>query len=236
MRDTDEALHHRTPDERDDAFAARIAAPLRAAEVPDPLLGARVLAAIRAGTGAEAPAAVPLARAADRRAGAAADRSAAVHGRPWWRRTVTVGVAPLAGLGLAACLAATVLVGAAARRATRAVPEAARVAAAAPAAARVDTVHLVRFVFVAPDARTVSLVGDFNAWDRTAVQLTRSGAGGTWTATVALPAGRHEYAFLVDGDRWAADPGAAATIEDEFGVESSVVTIDTPIATATRRS
>ena len=233
MHDSHDMVLPLMPDERDDAFASRIAAPLRDAEAPDPLLGARVLATIRAG--AAAPTTLPAARAADRRETAAVTGTAAADGRPWWQRTVTIGVAPLAGLALAACLAVTVLVGGAARRASRSGPDAARLAAVAPAA-RIDTVHLVRFVFVAPDARTVSLVGDFNAWDRTAVQLTRAAAGGTWTATVALPAGRHEYAFLVDGDRWAADPGAAATIEDEFGVESSVVTIDTPIATATRRS
>src|SRR5688500_5279914 len=218
MPDSDEMVHHPMPDERDDAFAARIAAPLRHAEAPDPMLGARVLAAIHAGAAAPMP--VPAARAADRRATAAA--SATALGRPWWRRTVTVGVAPLAGLALAACLAVTVLVGGAARRANRSMADAPRFAAAVPAAARVDTVHLVRFVFVAPDARTVSLVGDFNSWDRTAVPLTRAGDGGTWTASVVLPAGRHEYAFLVDGERWAADPGAAATTAADVEVERSV--------------
>jgi hypothetical protein len=39
-----------------------------------------------------------------------------------------------------------------------------------------------------------------------------------------LPAGRHEYAFLVDGERWVTDP-SAATQRDEFGQESSVVRI-----------
>jgi 1,4-alpha-glucan branching enzyme len=101
---------------------------------------------------------------------------------------------------------------------------------------RVDTVQLVRFIFVATDARSVALVGDFNGWDRSAVRLTRSGTGGVWSATVRLPAGRHEYAFLVDGERWVADPNAPSSIEDEFGVESSVVTVDPARTTSSSRT
>jgi hypothetical protein len=48
MRDTDRSDHELAPDEHDDAFAERIAAPLRAAERPNPLLAARVVTALRA--------------------------------------------------------------------------------------------------------------------------------------------------------------------------------------------
>jgi hypothetical protein len=53
---------------------------------------------------------------------------------------------------------------------------------------------------------------------------------------VRLPAGRHEYAFLVDGERWVADPNAPSSIEDEFGVESSVVTVDPARTTSSSRT
>jgi 1,4-alpha-glucan branching enzyme len=41
---------------------------------------------------------------------------------------------------------------------------------------------------------------------------------------VSLEAGRHEYAFVVDGEKWSPDPFAPA-ITDEFGTESSIVRI-----------
>jgi 1,4-alpha-glucan branching enzyme len=110
------------------------------------------------------------------------------------------------------------------------------VASATPRAERADTVWMVRFVFVAPDAKRVALVGDFNAWDREAVHLSRSDSTGVWTTTVALPAGRHEYAFLIDGERWAADPNARTTVRDEFGVQSSVVLVDTSTEGTGRRT
>ena len=56
----------------------------------------------------------------------------------------------------------------------------------------------VSFILMAPTARTVVLVGDFNAWDPTANPLTRRIDGG-WSAMVELPHGHHRYQFLVDG-------------------------------------
>lgn len=82
----------------------------------------------------------------------------------------------------------------------------------------------VRFVLVAPDAKAVSLAGTFNQWDARATPLVRTGANGTWTATLTLPAGQHQYAFVVDGVRWVPDPGAPA-VEDGFGRRNSVLTL-----------
>ncbi len=56
----------------------------------------------------------------------------------------------------------------------------------------------VSFILLAPTAKTVALVGDFNAWDPTAHPLTRRFDGG-WSALVELPHGHHRYQFLVDG-------------------------------------
>lgn len=225
MRDTDRTETDLAPDEHDDAFAERIAAPLRAAERPDPLLASRVVSALRANSNARsAPA--PVVLLADRDSSMAPARPAATDRRAWWQRKLTIGVMPLAGLAAAACLVVAVLV--TGRKSNVDSPGATdgRVAVSPAPTTRVDTVQLVRFVFVATDARSVALVGDFNGWDRTAVRLTRSQTGGIWSTTVQLPAGRHEYAFLVDGKRWVADPNAPSSIKDEFGVESSVVTVD----------
>jgi 1,4-alpha-glucan branching enzyme len=85
-------------------------------------------------------------------------------------------------------------------------------------------VTLVQFVLVAPDARRVALVGDFNDWDPAATPL-RASAGGAWSAAVQLSPGRHRYAFVVDGVRWLADPAAPPAPDDDFGTPGSVVTV-----------
>jgi hypothetical protein len=54
----------------------------------------------------------------------------------------------------------------------------------------------------------VSLVGDFNGWDASATPMRRTDGRTTWSVAVQLPAGRHVYAFVVDGDAWVADPQA----------------------------
>lgn len=84
----------------------------------------------------------------------------------------------------------------------------------------------LQFVLVAPEAATVSLVGDFNDWDaaRTPMRPLRAD-GPVWSAVVPLAPGRYRYAFLVNGARWLADPAAPAASDDGFGAPSSVVTV-----------
>lgn len=84
-----------------------------------------------------------------------------------------------------------------------------------------DTV--VKFVFVAPQARNVSLVGDFNGWDTTKTPMARVGnSGGVWSVTLPLSAGRHLYSFVVDGNTWISDPAAPLAPDDGFGHANSV--------------
>jgi 1,4-alpha-glucan branching enzyme len=90
-----------------------------------------------------------------------------------------------------------------------------------------DTVYLVRFVLVAPNAKSVSLVGDFNNWNKTMTRLTPVGSSGAWATVVPLSSDRHEYAFIVDGTKWVADPTAPTTIQDDFGTTSSLITVGT---------
>ena len=91
------------------------------------------------------------------------------------------------------------------------------------AAAKTDTVYVTRFMLVAPDARNVSLVGDFNDWEHGRNPLQRQ--NGVWTVTVPLRPGRYNYAFLVDGERWTTDPAAPRDVGDDFGRPSSVITV-----------
>ena len=82
----------------------------------------------------------------------------------------------------------------------------------------------VRFALVAPSAGTVSIVGDFNAWNPTSLPLRRSGDGRTWEVVVPLPPGRYAYAFVVDG-RISRDPIAPQGSGDDFGVANSIVLV-----------
>jgi hypothetical protein len=82
-----------------------------------------------------------------------------------------------------------------------------------------DTV--VKFVFVAPQANKVSVVGDFNGWDATTTPMVRTPNTAVWTVTLPLTTGRHVYSFVVDGS-WNADPAAPLAPEDGFGHANSV--------------
>ncbi|HYL54171.1 MAG TPA: isoamylase early set domain-containing protein, partial [Gemmatimonadales bacterium] len=82
----------------------------------------------------------------------------------------------------------------------------------------------VRFVLYAPGARRVAVAGTFNQWDQSAAPLVPAGTSGVWTTTLALPVGQHQYAFVVDGERWVVDP-AAPSVDDGFGRRNSLVSV-----------
>ena len=83
----------------------------------------------------------------------------------------------------------------------------------------------LQFSLYAPEAKTVALLGDFNGWGSAAeIKLIPAG-NGMWSVTVPLPAGRYQYAFLVDGQRWVTDPHAEQRVNDDFGRQNAVLTI-----------
>ena len=82
-----------------------------------------------------------------------------------------------------------------------------------------------QFILDAPRARSVALVGDFNAWDATATPLSRDSATGVWSALVPVHPGRHVYAFLVDGKTWTLDPNAPRVRDADYGTEQSVTIV-----------
>jgi len=88
-----------------------------------------------------------------------------------------------------------------------------------------DSSDVFQFVLVAPQAASVSLVGDFNDWDPARSPMRTAGGPGIWATVMQLAPGRYRYAFLVNGVEWRADPGAPSAMDDEFGTPSSVVTV-----------
>ena len=136
----------------------------------------------------------------------------------WWIQPKSIRVSPVVGLGVAASFALLAVLGATRERATT------RALVQAPVVqAKHDTVTYVRFVFVGA-AKSVSLVADFNAWGATPTPLTTDGVKGAWSTSVPVPKGRHEYAFIVDGKRWVADPFAPSSTDD-FDTNSSIITV-----------
>ena len=202
--------HHDNRSETEDAaFLDRVAASLRAPERAHPSFERRVMEKVRA----EGPTLYP---------------STLTH-ESWWRTARPFNIAPLTAIAIAASAlivvaASGVLIGA--RLSSNRAP--ARVAALAHA----DTVQLVRFVLVDRRAASVQLVGDFNEWTKGATQLSPSGPPGVWAVSVPLTPGRHEYAFIVDGKRWVADPLALKS-SDDFGTESSVIRVGSDGRTST---
>jgi Glycogen recognition site of AMP-activated protein kinase len=135
----------------------------------------------------------------------------------WLTTGRSVRVSPL-GLLAAASLLIAGTAAVTSRLGTGATPP---VVAGAPTAATPAAAQVVRFSLAAPQARRVSLVGDFNGWDPSATALQQQ--DGTWTVVIPVPPGRHQYGFVVDGSTWIADPDAARSADTDFGTPNSVV-------------
>ena len=76
---------------------------------------------------------------------------------------------------------------------------------------------IANFVGHFPGARSVEVVGSFNDWSRGVLHLNDDDGDGIWHAKAVLPAGQHEYMFVVDGERWVPDPLAGRYVDDGFG-------------------
>lgn len=85
---------------------------------------------------------------------------------------------------------------------------------------------IVRFELRAPDAREVSVVGNWNQWNPEAQKLRDPDGDGVWEIEIPLRKGEeHQYQFLIDGQNWIPDPGTPLQVEDGFGGVNSVLQI-----------
>ncbi|HSJ05918.1 MAG TPA: glycogen-binding domain-containing protein [Longimicrobiales bacterium] len=191
------------PSERAAVEAIRAVAAAARAEAPAPAvdLGPLVLRRIRdLGLDARptpAPAPVP----------APATGLRSVLDSLWRPRRVAFGLRPAWGLGAAALVAGILLAtGSGSTNLER-----------GPELAQAPPVY-VQFRIEAVGAGNVSLAGSFSEWEpRHEMVETQPGV---WTLIIPLEPGVHDYAFLVDGERWMADP-AAPMIDDGFGGTNS---------------
>lgn len=82
----------------------------------------------------------------------------------------------------------------------------------------------VLFSYTDPAAETVFLAGDFNGWDAKRNPMERDNKG-TWTITIPLPVGFHQYKFVVDGE-WLPDPSNPAKVMNNYGEFNSTFYLD----------
>lgn len=74
-----------------------------------------------------------------------------------------------------------------------------------------------------PEAKTLSLVGDFNAWDPDATPM-KQRKDGAWAVTLRLPKRRDfQYRFVVDGQTWTTDAESETTAPNPYGGVNAVV-------------
>ena len=78
--------------------------------------------------------------------------------------------------------------------------------------------------FYAPEARTVTVAGEFNDWD-TGVLPMKKTKDGTWKAKIKLSPGRYEYRIFVDG-AWAEVIPDVEIVPNPFGTYNFVVNVE----------
>lgn len=94
-----------------------------------------------------------------------------------------------------------------------------------PSASSDNPKIFTQFVLKAPEARAVSLAGDFTDWKPAYVM--QQSEPGVWTVVVPLAPGVHTYSFVVDGERWVPDP-EAPPVADGFGGVNSRLAVFRP--------
>lgn len=149
-------------------------------------------------------------------------REVAATPDPVWKRAVdwllrprTIRLSPATGgLAFAALVAAVMLV-----------PGGEPAVGPDAAASSDDDDVVTRFVFIAPEASSVRITGDFVDWNREGIALKEERATGVWTVDVPLEPGVYQYGFVVDGVEWRPDPRAVSTVDDGFGRENSVLIV-----------
>jgi len=97
-------------------------------------------------------------------------------------------------------------------------------AAVRHAAGPAETPQGVLFTHPAPSQARVAVTGEFNGWSHEGTPMTYNDRTGLHEARVAIPPGRCEYRFIIDG-RWTTDPTNPSTSVNPYGETNSVVVV-----------
>ena len=86
------------------------------------------------------------------------------------------------------------------------------------------------FTLFAPEAREVTVAGNFNYWRPDATPLKNKG-NGKWVVCLMLRSGQYEYRFVVDG-RWSEDPRVSQHVANPYGGFNSVIIVPLAVRTS----
>ena len=87
-----------------------------------------------------------------------------------------------------------------------------------------ETVKKVSFNFLAPQAESVFIAGDFNDWNPASHPMKKDKKG-VWKASFDVVPGTYQYRFLVDG-QWQDDPSCTDCVANPFGTFNCVKKVD----------
>ncbi len=87
---------------------------------------------------------------------------------------------------------------------------------------RLDTADVPAFL----PLKSVTVAGEFNRWKPDADSLAPEENGRFWSLQKPAAPGKYEYKFVLNGDRWIADPANPRQVEDGWNGVNSVVTVD----------
>ncbi len=77
----------------------------------------------------------------------------------------------------------------------------------------------------APEAKKVTIAGDFNNWDKESCRMKRL-KDGDFTTTIELEKGSdYRFRYLIDGNQWENDWCADRYVQNAYGEDDSVVTV-----------
>ena len=85
------------------------------------------------------------------------------------------------------------------------------------------TLRPVNFICNAPQAQSVTLVGDFNHWNASSHPMKQM-PDKAWALTLELKHGHHRYAFLVDG-QLTLDPRAQGITRNDKNERVSLIPV-----------
>jgi len=83
----------------------------------------------------------------------------------------------------------------------------------------------VQFQLELPNpAKTVTVAGSFNGWNKAVNPMTSEDGGKKWTLSIAVPYGQQQYKFVLDDATWITDP-KAKSVSDGNGNTNSLIVV-----------
>ena len=82
----------------------------------------------------------------------------------------------------------------------------------------------ITFIASYPNAKTVQIAGDFNAWQPHKNPMLKISENGVWQLKLRLARGTYRYRLVVDG-QWQQDPHNKSTEPNQYGEFNSVLTV-----------